>query len=327
MGKFLLRRLAYFLVLVVIATALTYVLAGGALNPRSNFEGRNPPPPPAVVDAQLDELNLNDKTPILRRFGRWTNGLMHGDLGLTVDGSSVNAEMKRRMGVSLRLLLIGSILGSLTGVAAGAYSAVKQYGFADHLMTFVSFVLLSIPTVVFAVFMAIAGTSANDLIGRRIVYNTGEYTPGLSGFTQAGITDRIEHLILPSLVLILQGFAFYSRYQRNSMLDVLGSDFVRTAQAKGLRRSQALIKHALRTALIPMGTFFAYEFALIFIGSIFVEKIFTWHGMGEWFVQSIQKNDVNATAAIGMFVAVLVLIAGFLSDVVTVMLDPRIRRS
>jgi len=133
--------------------------------------------------------------------------------------------------------------------------------------------------------------------------------------------------VLPSLVLILQGFAFYSRYQRNSMLDVLGSDFVRTAQAKGLRRSRALIKHALRTALIPMGTFFAYEFALIFIGSIFVEKIFSWHGMGEWFVQSIQKNDVNATAAIGMFVAILVLIAGFLSDVVTVTLDPRIRRS
>lgn len=313
--------------LVAIATSLTYVLAGEALNPRSNFEGRNPPPPPAVVDALLNDLNLNDKTPILQRFERWTDGLVHGDMGKTIDGGSVNAEMGRRMGVSLRLLLIGSILGSLTGVAAGAYSAVKQYGFADHLMTFASFVILSIPTVVFAVFMAIAGTSINDLIGKRIVYNTGEYTPGLSNWTLAGMTDRIEHLILPSLVLILQGFAFYSRYQRNSMLDVLGSDFVRTAQAKGLRRHTALIKHALRTALIPMGTFFAYEFALIFIGSIFVEKIFTWHGMGEWFVQSIQKNDVNATAAIGMFVAVLVLIAGFLSDVVTVMLDPRIRRS
>ena len=124
-----------------------------------------------------------------------------------------------------------------------------------------------------------------------------------------------------------QGIAFYSRYQRNAMLDVLGSDFVRTAQAKGLRRSQALVKHALRTALIPMGTFFAYQFALIVIGSFFTEKIFSWHGMGEWFIQAIQKNDVNSTAAIGMFVAVMVLVAGFLSDVATVILDPRIRRS
>jgi peptide/nickel transport system permease protein len=327
LGRFLLRRLAYLIVLVVIATASTYFLAAAALNPRSNFEGRNPPPPPAVVDARLDELNLNDKTPILERFQRWVGGVFQSDLGYTVDGGSVNEEMSRRIWVSLRLLLVGSILGTLAGIAAGAYSAVKQYGPADQGITLVSFVILSINTVVLAVFLANAGTSFNNAVGHRVVYNTGEYAPGLDGWTSEAIVDRIQHLILPSLVLILQGFAFYSRYQRNSMLDVLGSDFVRTAQAKGLRRSRALIKHALRTALIPMGTFFAYQFALIFIGSIFVEKIFSWHGMGEWFVQSIQKNDVNATAAIGMFVAILVLIAGFLSDVVTVALDPRIRRS
>ena len=327
MGRFLFRRLVYLVVLVVIATAATYFLAAAALNPRSNFEGRNPPPPPAVVDARLDELNLNDKTPIVERFGRWVRGVFDLNMGQTVDGGSVNEEMGRRVGVSLRLLLIGSILGTVLGIAAGAYSAVKQYGLSDRGMTLVSFVILSVNTVVLAVFLANAGTSFNNWIGYRLVYNTGEYAPGLEGWSRAGVVDRVQHLILPSLVLILQGFAFYSRYQRNSMLDVLGSDFVRTAQAKGLRRSKALIKHALRTALIPMGTFFAYQFALIFIGSIFVEKIFSWHGMGEWFVQSIQKNDVNSTAAIGMFVAVLVLIAGFLSDVVTVALDPRIRRA
>jgi peptide/nickel transport system permease protein len=297
------------------------------LNPRFNFEGRNPPPPPQVVEDTLNELNLNDKTPILDRFGRWLHGLMHEDLGRTVDGGSVNDEMGRRIGVSLRLLLIGTIAGCIGGIAAGAYSAVKQYAPSDHTITFVSFVVLSIPTVVLAVFLANGGATFNNLIGQRVVYNTGEYTPGLGAWSSAGILDRVEHLILPSLVLILKGFSFYSRYQRNAMLDVLGSDFVRTAQAKGLRRSKALVRHALRTALIPMGTFFAYEFALIFIGSIFVEKIFSWHGMGEWFVQSITKNDVNATAAIGMFVAVLVLIAGFLSDVITVILDPRIRRA
>ena len=327
MGKFLVQRFAYLVVLVVIATSSTYFLAALALNPRSNFEGRNPPPSPEVVDSLLDSLNLNDKTPITERFERWVRGVVAWNLGDAIDGGSINDEMKRRMGVSLRLLLIGSILGSLAGVAAGAYGAVRQYGISDHAMTFVSFCLLSIPTVVLSVFLANSGASLNNAVGQRIVYNTGEYTPGLAEWSGAGVTDRLQHLVLPSLVLILQGFAFYSRYQRNSMLDVLGSDFVRTAQAKGLRRSKALIKHALRTALIPMGTFFAYEFALIFIGSIFVEKIFSWHGMGEWFVQSIQKNDVNATAAIGMFVAILVLIAGFLSDVVTVALDPRIRRS
>lgn len=327
MARFLLRRLAYLVILVTIATAVTYLLAAAALNPRSNFEGRNPPPAESVVDAHLDSLNLNNKTPILKRFGHWVNGVVHGNLGKTIDGGSVNAEMRRRAGVSLRLLLIGLILGSLSGVAGGALGAVRQYRLTDHGMTVASFVILSVPTVVLAVFIANGGTILNNAVGHRLVYNTGEYTPGLAQWSWHGITDRISHLILPSLVLMLHGFAFYSRYQRSAMLDVLGSDFVRTAQAKGLRRSQALIKHALRTALIPMGTFFAYEFALIFIGAIFTEKIFSWHGMGEWFVLSIQKNDVNATAAIGMFVAVLVLIAGFLSDLVTAALDPRIRRS
>ena len=326
LAKFLLRRVAYLAVVVLIATSANYFLAAAALNPRSNFEGRNPAPPPAVVDAELTSLNLNDKTPVVERFGRWANGVWHGDFGLTIDQESVNADMRRRLAVSLRLLLMGSLLGCVCGIAVGAWSAVKQYEFSDHATAVLSFVILSVPTVVLAVFLANAGSSFNGVIGHRLVYNTGEYTPGLEAWTSADIVDRLQHLILPSLVLILQGFAFYSRYQRNSMLDVLGSDFVRTAQAKGLRRRQALTRHALRTALIPMGTFFAYEFTLIFIGSIFVEKIFSWHGMGEWFVQSIQKNDVNATAAIGMFVAVLVLLAGFLSDVVTVMLDPRIRR-
>jgi peptide/nickel transport system permease protein len=326
-GKFLLQRFVYLSVLVAVATAATYFLAAAALNPRSNYEGQNPPPPPEAVDAKLDELNLNDKTPILIRFTRWTGWLLSGDLGRTIDGGSVREEMGRRVGVSLRLLLIGSILGTLLGIAAGAYSAVRQYTLTDHALTFVSFVILSIPTVVFAVFLANAGTGVNVLLGARVVYNTGEYTPGLAEWSAAGVVDRLQHLILPSLVLVLRGFAVYSRYQRNSMLDVLGSDFLRTARAKGLRRTQALVKHAMRVALIPMGTFFAYQFTLIFIGAIFTEKIFTWHGMGEWFVQSIQKNDVNSTAAIGMFSAVLVLIAGFLSDVVTVILDPRIRRS
>ena len=131
--------------------------------------------------------------------------------------------------------------------------------------------------------------------------------------------------MLPSLVLIVVAVAFYGRYQRNAMLDVLGSDFLRTAQAKGLRRSQALVKHGLRTALIPMATFFAYEFALLFVGATFTEKIFGWHGMGEYFVDSVTKNDVNSVAGVTLFVAVLVLIAGFLSDVAYAALDPRVR--
>jgi peptide/nickel transport system permease protein len=327
--RFLLRRLAYLIVLVVVATVVAYFLAATQLNPRARYEGRNPPPPEAVVDDILTQLNMNDKTPVVERFQRWTAGILRGDLGLTVDSTPVSTEIDRRMWVSLRLMLLGSILGTLLGVAGGAYSAIRQYRWPDHLMTVFAFVVLSTPIVVLAVLFKNAGVGINNLLGFtgeiKLLYTTGEITPGVDPWTWEGVVNRLAHMVLPTLVLMSAAIAFYSRYQRSAMLDVLGSDFLRTAQAKGLRRSRALITHGLRTALIPMATFFAYQFALLFVGATFTEKIFGWHGMGEFFVDSITKNDVNAVAGVTLFVAILVLIAGFLSDVVYAALDPRVR--
>jgi glutathione transport system permease protein len=329
MTGFLLRRLVYLVVLVIVSTSVAYLLAATQLNPRSRYEGRNPPPPAAVVDSALDALNMNDKTPVLVRFTRWTIDLSHGDLGRTIDNGSVSDEIGRRMWVSLRLVLIGSLLGTLLGVAAGAYGAVKQYRIPDYVLTVFSFVTLSIPVVVLAVLFKNAGIGLNNVLGftgeTKLLYTTGEMTPGLEFWSWYGLANRLGHLVLPSMVLIVIAVAFYGRYQRNAMLDVLGSDFLRTAQAKGLRRSQALVRHGLRTALIPMATFFAYQAALLFVGATFTERIFAWHGMGEYFVESVTKNDVNSVAGVTLFVAVLVLIAGFLSDVAYAALDPRVR--
>ncbi len=329
MTAFLLRRLIYLVLLVIVSTSVAYLLAATQLNPRSRYEGRNPPPPPEVVDSALDAVNMNDKTPVLWRFGRWARGVAHGDLGPTIENQRVNDELDRRMWVSLRLVLIGSLVGTLLGVAAGAYGAVKQYRLSDYLLAIFSFVILSIPVVVLAVLLKNAGIGLNNVLGftgeTKLLYTTGEITPGLDAWSWNGLMNRLAHLVLPSLVLIAVAVAFYGRYQRNAMLDVLGSDFLRTAQAKGLRRSRALVKHGLRTALIPMATFFAYEFALLFVGATFTEKIFGWHGMGEYFVDSVTKNDVNSVAGVTLFVAVLVLIAGFLSDIAYAALDPRVR--
>jgi peptide/nickel transport system permease protein len=326
MAKFLLRRLINSLILVAIATSVAYILAGVTLKPRSHFESRNPRPPERVVNQVLDERNINDRTPILERYGTWVSGLSHFDFGQTWDGDSVNDEMGRRILVSLRLLIIGTVLGSLLGVLLGAWGAVRQYKLSDHIGTLFAFVLLSTPTFVLAVILETVAIGINNAVGSQIFLYTGEFTPGLDGFwTQA--QDRIQHLVLPTLTLILIEAALFSRYQRNAMLDVLGSDYVRTAQAKGLSRRRALLKHALRTALIPSATLFAYSFGTVLVGAVFVESIFGWHGMGEWLVQSIQTNDINATAAIACFTAVLILIAGLMSDIFYAILDPRIRVS
>jgi peptide/nickel transport system permease protein len=325
MGKFLLRRFANYLVLVVVAACVGYFLAAASLNPRVNYAGRNPPPPPQVVDARLDELNLNDKTPIVDRFLRWAGGVVQGDFGKTVTGGDVNDQMVRRMGVSLRLLLIGSILGSVFGVLAGMVCAVKQYKLSDYAITFISFLILSTPVFLLAVLLKFGGLTINQAAGTTLFYYTGEYTPGLQAGFWGLALDRAQHFVLPTLAIVLPQVAFYSRYQRSAMLDVLGSDFLRTAQAKGLSRRRALFTHGLRTALIPMATFFAYQFGLLLTGAIFIEKVFAWHGMGEWLIDSINTNDVNAVAAVALFAAVLVLLAGLLADLIYAALDPRVR--
>ncbi|MGH8976291.1 MAG: ABC transporter permease [Acidimicrobiia bacterium] len=321
MGKFLLRRLLNYLVLVGLATSLGYFLAASALNPRAQYENRNPPPPQASIERTLTDLNLNDKTPVTERFVTWVKGAVQLDFGKTVDGGSVNEQMWRRMGVSLRLLIIGSFLGALVGVAIGVGGAVKQYKAFDHVTTATSFLILATPVFLLAVLLQFGVRNLNDNLNTTVLYYVGEFTPGKSGF---GL-NRFQHMIAPTLAIVLGSAAFYSRYQRNSFLDVMGSDFLRTARAKGLRRRTALVKHGLRTAVIPMTTFFAYSFGLLLTGATFTEKIFTWHGMGEWFIDAVNKNDVNVVAAVTVFSGFLVLLAGLLADLAYAALDPRVR--
>ncbi|MFB7663798.1 ABC transporter permease [Kitasatospora sp. NPDC056138] len=326
MIRYLAKRLAYYVALLVVAVFLAYALSSTALGPRTYFEAKQPRPSAASVDRQLTALNINDHTPVVERFGTWSSSLLlHADLGRTIHNTSVNAEFGRRILVSLRLLLIGSLLGMLLGVAGGAWSAVRQYRMSDRVLTLVSFVLLSTPVFLLALLLKNGAIAAKDAVGHEVVPFTGYETPGLSGGIGAHLGDWALHLLLPTLSLALGGLAMYSRYQRGTMLDVLGSDYLRTAEAKGLTRNRALLKHGLRTAIIPMSTMFAYSFLGIFTGATFTETIFGWHGMGEWFIQAINEQDVNSVIAVNLFAAVVVLASGFLADLLNAALDPRVR--
>jgi peptide/nickel transport system permease protein len=327
MGRFLLRRLVHHLVLVFLATTLAYVLASLALDPRSRYEGRNPPPPPAVIDAQLSAYGVNDKDPLLGRYVHWMGGVLRGDFGRTVTGGSINDELWSRALVSLRLLVIGSVLGAAVGVLVGVVSAVKQHSLTDRLFTAVSFFFIATPVFFTAVLLKFGAVQVNESTGRTLLSYTGYETPGLQGGFWTTLGDQVSHLVLPTLSIALGQVAFFSRYQRNAMLDVMGSDFLRTAEGKGLTRRRALYRHGLRTALIPMATLLAYSFGTVAVGATFTEKIFGWHGMGEWLVDSIARNDINVVATVTLFTTVFILLSGLLSDVVHAVLDPRLRLS
>ena len=323
MTRFLARRLVNYIVLLALASFLTFALTSLTFTPLNSLLQRNPRPPQAVIDAKAAELDLDKPVPL--RYAHWVSGAVRGDFGTTVNGQPVSDELWRRIGVSLRLLVIGSIVGTVIGVLVGAWGAVRQYRMSDRVITALSLLIISTPTFVLAGLLILAALRVNSVMGVQLFEYTGETSPDAVGGTWNQVVDRVQHLVLPTLTLALMAIAGYSRYQRNAMLDVLGQDFIRTARAKGLTRRQALFTHGLRTALIPMATLFAYSVAGLVTGAVFVEKIFGWHGMGEWVVQGISTQDSNIVAAITVFSGAVVLLAGLLSDVIYAILDPRVR--
>lgn len=323
MAGFLLRRALNYVVLLLLASFLTFSLASLTFRPLDSLEQRNPRPPQSVIDAKAEELHLNE--PIPQRYLIWVTGAVHGDFGETLGGQPVSEELGRRIGVSLRLLILGSIIGTVLGVLIGAAGAIRQYRFSDYFTTIISLLILSTPVFLLATLLKFGALEINSATGTQIFLYTGETSATNIEGLGAQLVDRLQHLVLPTLALALGGMAGYSRYQRNAMLDVLQSDFIRTARAKGLTRNRALYKHGLRTALIPMATLFAYSFGGLITGATFTEKIFGWHGVGEWLVDSINAQDIYVVATVTAFAGLVVLVSGLLSDIVYAILDPRVR--
>ncbi|CDJ99331.1 conserved membrane hypothetical protein [Microbacterium sp. C448] len=326
MTLYVVRRFIHYAILSLIATCLAYILASVLLKPQDRFYGMNPRPPQASIDASLNAMGVNPDVPVLVRLWNWlVNLFTQFSLGETVGGAQVTAEIAARSGASLRLLLIGSIMGAIVGVLLGVWGAVRQYRASDQIVTYSSYIVFATPTFVIGVLLMIAATSFNNALDTQVIRFTGEYTAGITGGWWDIALDRAIHLLLPTIALVLISASSYSRYQRSVMLDVLGADYIRTARAKGLPRSKALVRHGVRIALIPMSTFFAYSFGTLIAGSAMLEIVFSWRGMGQFQLNAVTQNDINAVAGSTLFVAVLVLLSSTLSEVLYAALDPRVR--
>jgi peptide/nickel transport system permease protein len=324
---YILRRVVNYAILTIVAASLAYVLASIGLNPERKFLQRNPPVPPEVIASTLDRLGVNRDVPLIVRLFDWLRALFtEGSLGLTTGYQPVVDQIWIRSGVSLQLLLIGSILGAILGVVLGVWGAVRQYQVSDRIVTVLSYLIFATPVVVMAILLMILATYLNNALGVQLIRFTGQYSAGIPGDFWAQLGDRISHLLLPTLVLILGAAASYSRYQRNAMLDVLGADYIRTARSKGRTRGSALVRHGVRVALIPMSTFFAYSFGTLVAGSTMLELMFGWHGMGEWAIDAVRQDDINAVAGSTLFIAILILCSSTLSEILYAALDPRVRR-
>lgn len=324
MIRYILKRLLNYVVLLFVAVSLAYCLASTALHPRSLFLMRQPPVAHEVIEKTLNDYNINDATPLWDRYFTWlTNIFTKWDWGYSPLGVSVNDEIGIRMWVSLRLLLVGTILGLSLGVALGAWTATKQYKLSDRTATALALLIIATPSYVLGPVLQILAIGYNRMTGTDTFKVVGE--GGVDGNILLDLLSRAEHLLLPTVVLMLMTMASMSRIQRNLMLDSLGADYVRTARAKGLTRRKAVMKHALRTALIPTGTYVAFTVATMFVGATFTERIFNFRGMGMYGVDAILQQNINGVAAVTAFAGVCTLTGAILADIFVAILDPRVR--
>ncbi|EYT50764.1 ABC transporter permease [Brachybacterium muris] len=330
MARFVAIRALTYVILAFLATSFAYLLAAALMNPQEVLYPpiATEPVPYQTAQMYLDVRNVNPDTPLMERYANWLGGLVRGDLGVTTGTNKsmvpVTTELANRIPISLRLVVLGTIIGTVAGVLLGMIAAVARDSIGDRLTTLLAFFILSLPTPVIILIVQQTNQGIMDVTGWGLPA-INPINPLLTPGSWASIEYQIKALVMPTIVLSLSAAASYSRYMKVTTLDVLGSDYLRTARAKGLTRGQAMNRHGLRMALIPMGQYFAFAVGAAFTGSLFVELMFNWQGVGRFAVSAIGMADVNGTAGVVLYTAVLTLLSATFADILQGALDPRIR--
>lgn len=318
MKKYLVKRIGVYIVILFGITILIFGLMMAM--PGDPFSGLmlDPTIPPEYIEQQQEKMGLNDPVPV--QYVKWAGRVLHGDMGYLSDGRPAAPLVWKAMKNTLLLTIPTFILSTCIAVLLGIYSAIHENCFFDKVVTILTFLEVSIPTFFLALtcvkifgydLQLLPVSGLHSLIGN------------LTGW--AYIKDTILHMILPVSILTLTQTSGMLRYTRSSLLDVMHQDYIRTAMAKGLTRKQAILKHGVRNALLPMITIFCIRLPMILSGALFTETVFVWPGIGMLNYNSIMSREYAIIIAIAMILAVAILAANLLADILYMIADPRIR--
>ena len=330
MIRFVSLRVLTYVILAFVATSFAYLLSASLMHPEEVLYPpiATEPVPAATAQHYLDVRSVSPDTPLFERYANWLGGLIRGDLGVTTGTNKsmvpVLDELKTRIPISLRLVVLGTAIGTVLGIVLGMLAAVRRDSVGDRLSTLLAFFILSLPTPVIILIVQQANQGIMDLSGWGLPA-INPINPLLEPGSWESFKYQAKALVMPTIVLAVTAAASYSRYMKVTTLDVLGSDYLRTARAKGLTRGKAMNRHGLRMALIPMGQYFAFAVGGAFSGSLFVELMFNWQGIGRFAISAIQMADVNGTAGVVLYTAILTLLSATFADILQGALDPRIR--
>jgi peptide/nickel transport system permease protein len=313
-ARYVLRRLGQSILLLVGVSIIGFGLMH--LAPGGPFAVYTLNPTVTALDIERVKHQFGLDQPVYVQYFKWAGGLATGNWGYSFfGGRPVSAIVFERLPATLELMGSSLALALIIGVAIGVIAAVRRNSWIDYATTTAAMIALSLPTFWFG------------LLAIYLFAQTLGWLPagGIASTGGGGLADRLQHLILPMLVLAFVIVAQWSRYTRSAMLDILDQDFMRTARAKGLGPARILMGYGLRAALVPLVTLAGLQLPLLVGGALVTETVFSWPGMGLLFVNALGTRDYPILMAILMVGAVVVVLGNLLADVLAALIDPRIK--
>jgi peptide/nickel transport system permease protein len=322
MLTYVIRRLLYSVVVLIAASFIIFTFVSLSNDPLA-FLKMQPNASQVTIDRITERKHLDQPIPV--QYLYWVKDALTNQFGTTTIGDRpILPELTRVMGHTLQLVIVAELLAVTIAVFIGVYSALRQYSVFDYTATTFSFVGLATPVFWLALMLQVLFVNIYLWFDIRIFY-----TANLSGVDPGTglhfVLDRAQHLGLPIIVLMVASIAQYSRYMRASMLEVVNSDYVRTARAKGLPERRVTMKHAFRNALIPLVTIVALNFGGLLGGAVVTETVFALDGMGLYFVNQLNIGDPYPVMAWLMVTATMIIIFNLVADILYGYLDPRVR--
>lgn len=314
---YILKRLIQAIPLLFLVSIISFFLVRlSPVDPLAELR-LNPSISQETLKAEQQRLGL-DKPKIVQ-YGLWLKGFLTGDLGVTVTGEKVSTKLWERIPNTLLLTSVVILLTWLVGIPLGIYAALNWKKPIDRLLTVITSIGMAIPSFFFALLLLIFAVKTGWFpTGGLTSYNFSTYSP------LNKVLDVFHHLVLPVIVLFTISLSGLQRQMRGNLLDVLGSDYVKFARAKGLSENKVVYKHALRNAINPMVTLLGFEFATLLSGAALTEYVFQYPGLGRLILEAVMKSDINLVMASLMMGTIMLVAGNLLADILLKIVDPRV---
>lgn len=316
MLKFVVKRLLQAMLMVAGVSVVIYVLI--QLMPGDPFQMYldNPYASPEQIEAIRRHYGLDQ--PIIVQYFHWVKNMLRGDWGVSYSSQRPVLELiKVKVRPTVELTLFSLLLASAIAIPMGVISAIKKNSLFDYGTTGLAYLGISMPVFWFGLMLQLLFS-----VQLGWLPSSGRTSFGPLGGTPL---DLIRHLLMPGFVLSLIYIASWSRYTRNNYIEVLSQDYIRTARAKGLPDVRIYGGHAMRNAMIPLVTVITMDIPVLFSGAVVTERVFSWPGMGMFFIDSLNKRDYPVLMGILLISALLVILCNLVADLLYAVLDPRIK--